>query len=175
MHQADKALHEVKDLYAKLVGTPAPELQPSFFVPFPPGVDPVDHVVEEIEQLKKLSEQASTAPGPVAWVPQVDSFTAKDAWIFRLEIPGVKRENLKVFINGRECLVKGRRFLPEKETELRPISIERPWGPFERRFLLPEGTRPDKVTARYAEGVLELKFGVDGVAGVPQRKEVEVA
>jgi HSP20 family molecular chaperone IbpA len=72
-------------------------------------------------------------------------------------------------------VVKGKRRLPDKESEWRPLTIERLWGSFERRFMLPAGARADKITARYAEGVLELKLAADGGVGIPERKEVQVA
>ena len=42
--------------------------------------------------------------------------------------------------------------------ELRPISVERPWGLFERRFAVPNGSDTNEVEARYVDGVLELRF-----------------
>ena len=58
------------------------------------------------------------------------------------------------------ALQQGERKLPE-QTELRPLSFERAWGPFERRFALPPGCYPDRVNAKYADGVLEVRVAME--------------
>ena len=54
------------------------------------------------------------------------------------------------------------------------LTVERPWGTFERRFVLPIGCNADAVSARYHEGVLELRVPTDG-SGIPKETKVEVA
>jgi len=174
MQAVSQALNEVKDLYRQVVGQPVPELQPGVFAAFPPGVDPLEHAVREVSQLKQLTEQLRYAPNPTAWMPIADCFAAKDAVVIRLEIPGVKREDLKVFLTGGECVVTGKRGRPEGESDLRPMSLERTWGEFERRFVMPPGAHPDKVSAKYADGLLEVRIGIEG-GEVPREMKVESA
>lgn len=174
MHDVDRALNEVKELYLKVVGQPAPGLERGSFVPFPPGVDPVRHAVDEVEQLKRFSQQAVAAPKPTAWVPPADCYATPDGLLIRLEVPGIAREDLKVLVAGDECIVRGERNRPDHTTELRPMALERPWGPFERRFTLPRGIRPDSVEAHYTDGLLELRMEGEA-AGIPGEMTVEVA
>jgi HSP20 family protein len=172
MQPAIQALDEIKSLYQRVLGQPAPEIPAGSCAPFPPGVDPLDHVVREVEQLKQLTEQVRFASPAAGWVPAADSFMTPDALIVLLDIPGAEREQLEVFVAGGECVVRGERKLPAAAREARPLGVERPWGFFERRFPLPAGSHPDQVSARYAEGVLELKIA----AGETTRREnVEVA
>lgn len=174
MQPVNQALNEVRDLFQKVVGKPAPEIPPASYVAFPPGVDPLNHAIHEVGELKKLSEQMAFAPGPAAWTPVADIFTTKEAYVVRMEIPGADRKALKVFVQGAECVVRGDRKPIEKHEEAQPLTMERPWGPFERRFLLPPGSYPDKVTARYDDGVLELRVGFDG-NGTPKEMNVDVS
>jgi HSP20 family protein len=174
MHDVNRVLDEVKSLYTKVLGMPAPDIGPGYFAPFPPGVDPLEHVAQEIQQLKGLSERMAAAPGPVAWVPQADTFATPDSYVIRVEAPGVEREELKVFVQHGECVVRGQRKPPATATEIGPVAFERPWGPFERRFPLPAGCYPDRVTARYAQGVVEIRVAHEGTAK-PQETKVELA
>jgi len=174
MQEVSRALDEVKDLYQKVLGAPAPEIDPDSYVAFPPGVDPLNHAIQEVHQLKQLSEQMAFAPGPVSWVPRADSFATADAYVIRMEIPGVSREDLKIHLAGGECVVTGKRKPPERLVELHPLTLERPWGPFERRFTLPPGSHPDKVTAKYQDGVLELRVVVEGMRS-PKEMKIDVA
>ena len=174
MQEVTRALDEVRALYEKVLGSPAPELDPGRFVAFPPGVDPLQHALREVDLLKQISRQATFAPAPVAWIPPADVLAADDALIVRVDVPGVSRETLKVLVLGGECVIRGERTGPAERHELRPLSLERSWGPFERRFALPAGCHPDKITARYAEGVLELRIVAEN-RGTPKEMKVELA
>jgi HSP20 family protein len=174
MQSVSQALDQVKELYQKVLGRPAPEIASGCFAAFPPGVDPVDHAVREVDALRQISERMAFVPRPAAWAPPADSYVTKDALVVRLEIPGVDRDTLKVLVAGGECVVRGERKLPETTPEMRPLSLERPWGPFERRFALPPGSYPDRVTARYADGEIEVRVAVEGIAA-PKEMNVEVA
>lgn len=173
MQPVSHALEHVKELYQKVLGKPAPEIHPGSFVPFPPGVDPLEHVVKEVGQLEHLSEQLTFVRPTAAWQPVADTFVTKDSFVVRLEIPGVDRDTLKVFLVGGDCVVRGERKLPDLTDDVRPLSFERMWGAFERRFNLPAGSHPDKVAARYADGVLEVKVGIEGIEK-PKEMNVEV-
>ncbi|MCA8962015.1 MAG: Hsp20/alpha crystallin family protein [Planctomycetes bacterium] len=156
MQKLDSALHQIHELYQKVTGQPAPPVPPDSFVPFPPGVDPVQHCMNEVEYLRDLSARLEFAPRPTAWIPTADCLATEAAFVVRVELPGVSREDLSVVMNGGQCIVRGERKPPAGE--LRPISVERPWGLFERRFAVPNGSDTNEVEARYVDGVLELRF-----------------
>lgn len=174
MQPVSQALDQVRELYQKVLGKPAPDIHPGSFVPFPPGVNPLEHVVQEVDQLQHLSEQVAFSQPTAAWRPAADTFLTKDSYVVRMEIPGVERDTLKVFLVGGDCVVRGERKLPELTPDVRPLSFERLWGTFERRFTLPAGSHPDKVAARYADGVLEVKVAIEGIEK-PKEMNVEVA
>lgn len=155
MADVSQALKDVRELYAKVTGQPAPEVEPPSFVAFPPGVDPVRHAVEEVELLKQLSQQSLPT-----WFPRADLFAGQDVYVLRLEVPGVSREQVKVYLSGAECIVAGERLAPEPDV-LRPLSLELTYGRFERRFPVPMGLRPEQLAARFHEGVLELRLTLD--------------
>jgi HSP20 family molecular chaperone IbpA len=170
MQPVSQALDEIKALYQKVLGQPAPEIAPGSYAAFPPGVDPIGHAIREVEQIKQFSEQMRHAPRLVAWVPPADSFVTPDAFVVRLDIAGADRDKLEVFVAGGECVVRGERKVAEVSPDARPLGLERPWGAFERRFPMPAGSVADGVSARYEEGVLELKIA----AGNGQRQETSV-
>jgi len=174
MQEVKQALDEVKELYQKVLGRPAPDLEPGAFVSFPAGVDPVDHAVHEVEHLRHLTEQMAMAPQPASWVPLADCFASKDEFVVRLEVPGIDRKDLKVFLAGGECVVRGERKRPEGMVEMRPVAYERPWGPFERRFPLPNDSVLGKVSARCDQGVLEVRIPLEA-REAPKETTVEVA
>ena len=173
MTEVTQALNDVRDLYTKFLGQPAPEIGPGWYAPFPPGVDPVRFAIQEVDELKRFLTQIRPPQAPVAWIPRADIHAGRDAIELRLEIPGVKRDGLKVLIAEGECVVRGERPAPEPDREMRPLSLEFPYGSFERRFPLPLHADADKLTARYADGILEVRIPIrEAVA--PKEMKVEI-
>ena len=174
MTEVAQALTEVRDLYSKFLGQPAPEIGPGWYAPFQPGIDPVRYAIQEVEELKRFLTQVGTPRVPFAWIPRADVYAGKDAVVFRVEIPGVGRDHLKVLVAEGECIVRGERVAPKEESELRPLGLEFPHGTFERRFALPLHANPDKLTARYADGILEVTIPILDIAP-PKEMKVEIA
>lgn len=175
MAAVNQALSELKELYSQCVGQPAPEIPPRSFAPFPPGVDPVEHALGEVRFVRQLAEQIKVAPAPVTWAPRADSFTTREAIVVRVEIPGVPKDHVKVFVAGAECIVRGERPLPSGAEGMRALNLEWPYGPFERRFALPPGFRAESLAARFAEGILELRFPVEASVASAKELNVEIA
>jgi HSP20 family protein len=171
MTEVAQALNEVRDLYTKFLGQPVPEIGPGWYAPFPAGVDPVRYAIHEVDELKRFLTQAGMRQVPVAWIPRADVFAGRDAVVIRVEIPGVGRDHLKVLVAEGECIVRGERPAPKEEQELRPLGLEFPYGTFERRFALPLHADPDKLTAKYTDGILEVRIPI---LDIPALKEMKV-
>jgi HSP20 family protein len=174
MTEATQALNEMKDIYASLLGHPAPEIGPGWYAPFPPGVDPLRFAIQELEDLKQLRARITAPVFPVAWVPRADVFALEDALVIRVEIPGASREGLKVLVERDACIVRGERKPFENAKEVRPLGVECPYGPFERRFPLPARADADRLTARCVDGVLELRIPVLALVGEAKEMTVEI-
>lgn len=171
MQDVKHALEDVKNVFQQVMGQPAPHIGPQSYAPFPPGVDPRLHAIQEVEHLKKLAAQAASVPTPPTWTPRADTFLSEDAFVIRVEIPGVAREDLKVYFAGGECIVRGER--KQFPVEMRPMTMEQPYGPFERRFFLPPGSHPEQLSAKFVDGILTLTLKIDR-SGSQKEMEIEV-
>ena len=174
MQDLTQTLHELEGLHERLFGCPAPKVSSSSFIPFPAGVDPVEHVLNEVRDLEGLAERVRFAPRPEAWIPPADSFLGEDALLVQVDLSGISREDIEVHVVGRECIVRGERKPAQGKKAMRPNSLERPSGFFERRFVLPMGSRADEMKARYVDGVLELTVPVESAAFRADRRTIEI-
>jgi HSP20 family protein len=91
-----------------------------------------------------------------AWLPPVDivETAAKDI-VVRVDLPDVKREDIKVGFENNVLTVEGERKRAYDERE-QYHRVERGHGPFRRSFTLPTTTDASRISADYKEGVLTI-------------------
>lgn len=93
-----------------------------------------------------------------AFTPPVDIFEKGDDLIIRAELPGVDREDIDVRVEENTLVLQGER-KPDNEVETgKAYRMERAFGTFSRRFSLPTTVDPTRITARYVDGVLEIRL-----------------
>ncbi|GAA0920276.1 Hsp20/alpha crystallin family protein [Streptomyces thermoalcalitolerans] len=90
------------------------------------------------------------------WSPLVDLEETDDAYLVEIELPGVKKDDISVEIEGGELAVHGE--VKEKEREGVVRSRMRRTGRFDYRTTLPRGVDADRVQADLSNGVLTLKL-----------------
>ena len=101
-----------------------------------------------------LSGQPTEAFGD--WSPALDAFEDKDKYIVSLEVPGMKKEDVKVEVTDGHLAISGERRRETEEKGKEFYRCERESGSFYRQVPLPEGIKLEDVQATFAEGVLEV-------------------
>lgn len=96
-----------------------------------------------------------TAEGTM-WLPAVDISETPDAVRVQLEIPGVKKEDVKVTVTNNVLTVRGEKKMEKEVKEENYHRIERAYGSFVRSLELPTAVAADKVKATYENGVLTV-------------------
>ena len=92
------------------------------------------------------------------WTPAADMLEDEDELIVRMELPGMKKENLSISLRENRLTVKGERKEEEEKKGRTYHRKEFYYGTFERTFTLPVSVDPDKVSATYENGILEIKL-----------------
>ena len=93
---------------------------------------------------------------PVSFRPAADFYETAQGLVLRLELAGVAAADVSLTLTGHELRVRGRRRPPAPEGIRRFVHLEMAFGIFERRFMLPIAVDPQRVEARYVDGVLEV-------------------
>jgi HSP20 family protein len=89
------------------------------------------------------------------WRPAVDVEETADEWIFEVELPGAKREDIGVEVSETELSISGTIQQRERAGEVRHRA--RRSGSFEYRTTLPTGVDARKVEARFDNGLLTVR------------------
>jgi HSP20 family protein len=107
-----------------------------------------------------------------AWRPVIDVKLEKGKMLVHAELPGLKKENVKVTVTGDLLEIAGERKLETEEKRNGYVHTERNYGTFYRAISLPEGADAEKVTAEFADGVLAIAIPIPEVN--PITKEIPV-
>jgi len=109
-----------------------------------------------------------------AKVPAVDVFEEGDEVVVKAELPGMKKEEIEVRVTGAELTIAGRKERTEKVERKAYYRFERTAGAFTRTLRLPFEVALEKIVARYADGVLEIR-APKAPEAKPAERKVEVA
>jgi len=108
-----------------------------------------------------------------AWVPELEVFEKDNVFTVRLDVPGLKKEELTVHVGEGVLTVEGERKHETEEAKNHWYRTERTYGRFYRTVPLPEGVNAKEVKATFKNGVLEVTTPVRAYAPPPPHK-VEV-
>ncbi len=90
------------------------------------------------------------------WVPAVDIVEEKDKFVLRADLPGVNADDIDINMENGVLSVSGQRH-QENVGEVDGVRrIERMSGKFYRRFTLPEAANAEDISAKSANGILEI-------------------
>jgi HSP20 family protein len=111
-----------------------------------------DNLYAEMDRLAQSVFGGKAGQG--AWLPAADIVETDSAYAIEIELPGVRREDVDVNLNGNELVVTGE--VKERKREGLFRRRTRRVGEFEFRVTLPGYLREADVEASLAYGVLKL-------------------
>lgn len=105
---------------------------------------------------------------PAAWLPEIDVFQRDNRLVTKIDLPGMKKEDVKVEVTDGHLAIFGERKRDAEEKKRDFYRREREYGSFYRAVPLPEGVKLEDVKATFADGVLEVSIPM------PARPEAKV-
>jgi len=108
------------------------------------------------------------------WAPPVDIQETDQEYVVKADLPDMKKDDVKVELNNGVLTVKGERKQEKEEKGKRFHWIERTYGEFVRRLVLPTEVDGTNVVADFKDGVLTVHLPKTAAAK-PQAIEVKVA
>lgn len=90
------------------------------------------------------------------WTPAVDVYEDENSFLIKLELPEVKKEDVKVNLHESTLSIGGERRIENEEKRDGYHRVERSYGEFYRSFTLPPNVNTDAINAQFKDGVLRL-------------------
>lgn len=88
------------------------------------------------------------------WTPSVDFTETDEAFLVAAEVPGMKKEDIKLTIHQNRLTISGER--KEPDSQKNRLRAECCYGPFSRTVTIPGEIEQRKVTAKYVNGILDI-------------------
>jgi HSP20 family protein len=92
------------------------------------------------------------------WNPQVEAFQRGDQLVIRADLPGIKKEDVDIEIDGNVLTIRGERKQEYEDEREGAYRSERSYGTFQRSIQLPEGITAETAQASFNNGVLEISL-----------------
>jgi len=115
-----------------------------------------------LSEMDRLFERAVTATP--TWAPRIDAFDREKELVIRVEIPGIKPEDVDITVEDRTLTISGKREFAETTEQGGYHRREIFTGEFKRTLVLPEGLNAEEITAKAEDGILTVTL--------PRRPEV---
>jgi len=97
-----------------------------------------------------------TEKGINAFTPSVNTREDEKAYYIEVDLPGVKKEDIKVDIKENTLTISGERKFKDEVKEDDYYKIETSIGKFSRTFTLPEDADVENIDAKSENGVLDI-------------------
>jgi HSP20 family protein len=109
---------------------------------------------------------------PTRWAPALDVLQEDGDILVRAELPGVKQEDVDITFHNGVLTISGERKAEEQREGSGYYVRERRYGSFRRSMTLPQGADESNISARFQDGVLEVR--VAGAAAVQEPKRIQI-
>ena len=132
------------------------------------------HVLEDVQadvsQFLALTPLAALGAAPwriagslanLAALPRVDMFDRDGSIVIKAEVPGVRKDDIDLTVDGDELVIRARHQTESETREEDYYRMERQAGELYRRIPLPEGVQHDRIAASLKDGILEVTAPVD--------------
>jgi HSP20 family protein len=107
------------------------------------------------------------------WTPAVDITEDDNEYVIRAELPGIRKEDIRVSLDDNVLSISGERTMEKEEKGKRHHRVERSYGKFVRSFTLPERTDNQHIKAEHKDGVLTVHL-MKSEEQKPRQIEVKV-
>jgi HSP20 family protein len=127
--------------------------------------DPFENLQQEIEGLITRFKADGNGDWPASMItPSVDLAEKDDSIEIRMDVPGMKPEEIDIQVTGNTISISGEHQEEKEEKGKTFHRLERRSGAFSRSFALPAAVKEGSVTAECKNGVLTVKLPKTEVA-----------
>ncbi len=110
-------------------------------------------------ELSRWMNSLFDSPGRAtqSWVPALDVWETDNEVVYAFDLPGIPEDKISVEVKDDILTVTAQRERTEELKDEHFYRFERRYGTFARAVGLPQGVDENRISARYENGVLEVR------------------
>jgi len=112
--------------------------------------DLVNQIINSVEK------RAETTSDMIDFIPKVNTREGEAAYHIEVELPGIKKEDVDVKVDGNVLTISGERKLKDEVKEEDYHKVESRYGAFSRSFTLPQKVDVENIHAQSDNGIVEV-------------------
>jgi HSP20 family protein len=124
--------------------------------------------------LKSFDTETAKSEEEFDFVPAVNTRETENAYHLEVDLPGVKKEDIKVDIEEDKLVISGEKKLKNELKEDNYYKVESYYGTFKRSFAIPKEADVENIHAESKDGVLEVVIPKMQQTKLEKTKRVEV-
>lgn len=121
---------------------------------------PLDQLSRLRQEINRFFEMPMSSGGASqmfeGWTPAIDLFEDKESITVKAEMPGMKKEDIDLSVEGNTLSISGERREEKQTGQGASFRSERYFGKFYRSVTLPTAVDANRVVAKYKDGILTL-------------------
>src|SRR3954469_21854887 len=95
--------------------------------------------------------------GETHWIPNTDVYVTEGTLVIKVELSGMRREDLELTIEGNRLMISGQRPDDSRNAKCKFFVMEINYGPFECVIEIPPGFNLGHAKAAYQNGFLRVE------------------
>jgi HSP20 family protein len=128
------------------------------FGDWPWGKSAMSNLMRPFEMMRSSYPRLFESEKGAMFMPQIEVLEKEGRLLVRADLPGMRKEDVKVRVDDNGLQIEGERKQESEETHEGYYRSERSYGSFFRSIPLPEGTDIANVKAEFKDGVLEISM-----------------
>ena len=118
---------------------------------------PSSKAMQHIGSVLQFSKRRSSGKEQdTHWAPNTDVYVSGGAVVIKVELAGMQRENLELFVDGNKLRISGQRPDGCRPPQCKFLMMEINYGPFESSIEIPSGYDLSRAKASYQNGFLRI-------------------
>ncbi len=131
-------------------------------------------MMEDMDRMFEAFNPSATSGSvrPDIWAPPIEVAERDGSIIVKAELPGVRKDDVKVELTSDGLLIEGERKEEREDRQKDMVRSECRYGRFSRLIPLPEGANMEQAKAQFTDGVLEITIPIPEEK--QQRREIPI-
>jgi len=112
--------------------------------------------------IQTYTHMAFTEKAEFQWYPPMDVVDTGPAYVVRLEVPGMRKKDLRLGFRDNTLTIRGERRREDEADNMSFLRMEMEYGEFHREIQFQQDIQREAVQAHYQEGILKVVLPKDG-------------